>query len=108
MRQGSGGRTKKGPSRNDLDININLLCESFLLGCFVLQGDSVYTLIGAEREKTKRKCKPRLGLAYGLRDSRLSESYRVFSKQVLRKSLESKMVLRQFIGWTVCAHYLHI
>lgn len=84
MLQGSGGRTKKGPSGNDLDININLLCESFLLGCFVLQGDSVYTLIGAEREKTKRKRKPRLGLAYGLRDSRLSESHRVSSKQVLR------------------------
>lgn len=61
--QGSGDRMKKGPSRNDLDININLLCESFLLGCFVLQGDRVYTVIGTEREKIKRKCKPRSGLA---------------------------------------------
>lgn len=50
MSQGSGDRMRKGPSRNDLDININLLCESFVLGCFALQGDSVYTLIGAERD----------------------------------------------------------
>lgn len=54
MSQGSSDRMRKGPSRNDLDININLLCESFVLGCFA-QGYSVYTLIGAERDWNEDK-----------------------------------------------------